>query len=133
MTQMDDSFDLNMAAATLRANSTDVHLLVKALCDELAPALGARLVIQRASSRLRKSNAISSVQISMSNDVFEAVLEGATVRCSVGHLSGGIRIRNEAVTMDEWVVRLLSTLQAEATHSESARQALENIVIGGSL
>lgn len=133
MTQMDDSFDLNMAAATLRANSTDVHLLVKALCDELAPALGARLVIQRASGRLRKSNAISSVQISMSNDVFEAVLEGATVRCSVGHLSGGIRIRNEVVTMDEWVVRLLSSLQAEATHSESARQALENIVIGGTL
>ena len=129
--QRDDSFDLSLAAATLRANSTDVHLLLKALCDELAPALDTRLKIQRASSRLRKSGAITSVQITMASDIFEAVLDGATVRCTVGHVSGGIRIRNEVVTMDEWIVHLLGALQSEAAHSDSARQALEHIVIGG--
>ncbi|MHB1088113.1 MAG: hypothetical protein ACYC19_05040 [Acidimicrobiales bacterium] len=127
----DSSLDLNLAAATLRANSGDVHLLLKALCDELAPALGPRLKTERASSRLRKSGAITSVQIAMANDVFEAALDGATVRCSVGHVSGGIRIRNEVVTMDSWIVRLLGALNDEAAHSDAARQALERIVIGG--
>jgi len=33
--------------------------------------------------------------------------------------------------MDQWLVRLLGALQREAVHNESARVALENIVIGG--
>ncbi len=127
----DSSLDLNVAAATLRANSTDVHILLKALCDELAPVLDSRLKIERASGLLRRSNTITSVQIAMSNNVFEATLDGASVRCSVGHVSGGIRIRNEVVTMDGWLVRLLGALKDEAAHSDAARQALEHIVIGG--
>jgi len=132
MTQGDDSFDLSLAAATLRANSSDVRLLLKALCDELAPALGARLKTERSSGRLRKPSVLTSAQVTMANDVFEAVLDGATVRCTVAHVSGGIRIRSEVVDMDEWIVRLLGALQNEAAHSEIARQALEHIVIGGS-
>ncbi len=127
----DSSLDLNFAAATLRANSGDVQLLLKALCDDLSLALGTRLNIEHVSSRLRKSSAIASVHISMANDVFEAALDGATLRCSIGHVSGGIRIRNENVTMDEWIARLLGALKEEAAHSDAARQALERIVIGG--
>lgn len=131
MAQTDDSFDLTLAAATLRSNSTDVQALMKALCDELADALGQRLRIQRKSGRFKRSDAITSVQIVMANDSFDATLDGPTVRCTVGRISGGIRIRSEAVGMDEWVVRLLKALQGEAAHSDAARTALENIVIGG--
>ena len=40
------------------------------------------------------------------------------MRCTIGHSSGGIRIRSEQVGMDAWLTRLLTTLQAEAAHSE---------------
>jgi hypothetical protein len=128
---MDDSCDLSLAAATLRSNSADVHALLKALCAELSDTLGERLRTQRGGGRLRKSDAISSVTITMANNQFEAVVDGAVLRCTVGHFSGGIRIRSESVDMDEWITRLLQSLQAEAAHSDAARQALENIVIGG--
>ena len=131
MASPDDSYDLNMAAAALRANSADVPLLLKALCDQLGATLGARLRIERGSGRRRKSDTISSVQITMGHDLFEARVDGASLHCTVGHLSGGIRIRTEALDMDGWIVRLLQSLQSEAAHSDSARQALENIVIGG--
>ena len=131
MTQMDDSYDLALAAASLRSSSPDVHVLLKALCQALSDTLGERLRIQRGGGRLRKSDAITSVQISMTNDQFEATIDGSLLRCTVGHLSGGIRIRSESVGMDEWIFRLLGALQAEAAHNESARQALENIVLGG--
>ncbi len=52
------------------------------------------------------------------------------MRCSIGHSSGGIRIRSEQVGMDAWLTRLLTTLQSEAANSEQTRLALENIVIG---
>jgi len=131
MAPLDDSYDLSLAAAALRSNSADVHALLKALCLELSDTLGERLRTQRGGGRRHKTDEISSVRITMANDEFEATIDGADLRCTIGHVSGGIRIRSEVVDMDQWIVRLLRSLQAEAAHSDAARLALENIVIGG--
>jgi hypothetical protein len=127
----DDSFDLTMAAATLRSNSSDVRILLKALTSELSSTLAERMRVEYAGGRFRKSDVIAHVLITMGNETFEATVDGPVLRCSVGHASGGIRIRSETLGVDEWMVRLLGALQVEAAHSESARVALENIVIGG--
>ncbi|NNN09928.1 MAG: hypothetical protein HKL85_12175 [Acidimicrobiaceae bacterium] len=127
----DDSFDLNLAVATLRSNSADVHILLKVLTSELSATLGERLQVEHARGRFHKSDAVAKVLIAMGNESFEAAIEGPELRCRVAHSSGGIRIRSETLNVDEWIVRLLGALQLEAAHSESARQALEHIVIGG--
>lgn len=132
MAQSDESYDLALAAASLRAESPDVHMLLRALCTGLADALGDRLHVQRTSGLLRRSDTITSVEIALANDQFEATIEGSALRCTIGHLSGGIRIRTESVDMDQWIMRLLAALQEEAAHNESARMALERIVLGGS-
>jgi hypothetical protein len=128
---MDDSMDLELAAASLRADGTDVRILVKVLADQLADALGSRLEVQRSGGRFRKSDEIRSIRISIDDDQFEAEVDGDTLRCTIGHSSGGIRIRSEKVSMDLWIARLLGVLKAEAAHSDSVRRALETIVIGG--
>jgi hypothetical protein len=124
------SFDLSMAVAQLASNSTDLRLMLKLLVAQLSDALGDRISVERA-GRFRKSDEIKSVRISLGDDTLEAAVEGGTVRCTIGHSSGGIRIRSEKVGIDAWLTRLLTTLQAEAASSEQTRQALENIVIGG--
>jgi len=126
----DAAFDLSMAVSQLASNSTDLRIMLKLLVSQLSDALGGRITVERA-GRFRKSDEIKSVRVSLGDDTLEATVEGGTVRCSIGHSSGGIRIRSEQVGMDVWLTRLLSTLQAEAAHSEQTRQALENIVIGG--
>jgi hypothetical protein len=128
---MDDSFDLELAAASLRADSSDVRILLKVLVDQLTDALGSRLEVQRAGGVFRKSDHIRSMRIVMDGDQFDAEVDGTTLRCTIGHSSGGIRIRNEMVDMDTWLTRLLGVLKAEAAHSQAVRQALEGIVIGG--
>ncbi len=128
----DDGFDLELAAASLRADGSDVRILVKALVDQLADALGARLEVQRSGGRFRRSDQIRNLRITLGDDEFDAEVDDTVVRCAVGHSSGGIRIRSEKVDLDAWLARLLSALQAEAAHSQVVRQALENIVIGGS-
>ena len=85
----------------------------------------------RAGGRFRKTDEIKSVRISLGDDTLEAAVDGGTVRCTIGHSSGGIRIRSEQVGMEVWLTRLLTTLQSEAVNSEQTRLALENIVIGG--
>ena len=125
----DAAFDLSMAVSQLASNSTDLRIMLKLLVSQLADALGDRLTVERA-GRFRKSDEIKSVRITLADDTLEAVVDGGSVRCTIGHSSGGIRIRSEQVGMDAWLTRLLSSLQGEAAHSEQTRLALEHIVIG---
>jgi hypothetical protein len=125
----DASFDLSMAVSQLASNSTDLRIMLKLLVAQLSDALGGRIAVERA-GRLRRSDEIKSVRITLGDDTLDAIVDGGSVRCSIGHSSGGIRIRNEQVGMDAWLTRLLSTLQSEAANSEQTRLALENIVIG---
>jgi hypothetical protein len=127
----DDSMDLELAAASLRADGSDVGILVKALADQLTEALGSRLEVKRAGGRFRKSDEIRSIRITLDEDQFDAEVDGGTLRCTIGHSSGGIRIRSEKVGVDEWLARLLAVLKTEAAHSQAVRLALESMVIGG--
>jgi hypothetical protein len=132
MTDSSDAFDLDMAAAMVQSNATDVHIMLKVLAGQLAEVLGSRVVVDRAGGLLRKSNEVKALEVTLGDDVLRAQVEGGSVRCSVAHSSGGIRIRSESVDLDSWLKRLLTALKEEAAHSEGARQALERIVIGGS-
>ncbi len=125
----DAAFDLSMAVSQLASNSTDLRIMLKLLVSQLADALGDRLTVERA-GRFRKSDEIKSVRITLADDTLDAMVDGGSVRCTIGHSSGGIRIRSEQVGMDAWLTRLLSSLQGEAAHSEQTRLALEHIVIG---
>jgi hypothetical protein len=131
VTDADDSMDLELAAASLRANGSDVRILVKVLADQLAEALGSRLEVKRSGGRFRKSDEIRSIRINLADDQFDAEVEDDLLRCTIGHSSGGIRIRSRKVDMDSWLAQLLAALKAEAAHSQSVRQALEGMVIGG--
>ena len=127
-----DAFDLQLAVSQLASSGTDLRIMLKLLVQQLADVLGDRITVERSGGRFRKSDEIKSVQITLGNDTLRADVDGATVRCSIGHASGGIRIRSEQVGMDAWLTRLLTILHDEASHSEQTRLALENIVIGES-
>lgn len=126
----DDAFDLELATTSLLGDGKDIKMMLKVLAGQLSGPLGDRLQVERQGGLFRKSDEIKSLTASVGNDEFEAFLKGSSVECRVGRSSGGIRIRSEEVGMDDWLRRLLQALQAEAAHSESARVALEKIVIG---
>jgi hypothetical protein len=132
MNGQDDAFDLDLAASMLQSNSTDVHIMLKVLAGQLSDVLGSRVIVERSGGRFRKSDDVKALEVTLGDDVMRAQVESGSVRCSVAHSSGGIRIRSESVDLDAWLKRLLTALQQEAAHSEGARQALERIVIGGS-
>jgi hypothetical protein len=123
--------DLDTAVATLQANMGDVRILLKVLAVQLVDAVGnERMRVERA-GRLRRGDEVRTLEVTMGDDDYRAEIDGTSLRCTIGHRSGGIRIRSDQVTVEEWLKRLLGSLQAEAAHSERARQALERIVIGG--
>lgn len=126
-----EPLDLDMAVATVQSNMADVRVLLKVLGEQLADAVGTgRLTVQRG-GRLLRSGDVRALEVTMGDDDYRAEVEGSTLRCTIGHRSGGIRIRSDRVSAEDWLKRLLSSLQSEAAHSQRARQALERIVIGG--
>jgi hypothetical protein len=126
-----DAFDLDLAAAALRANGQDIGPLLDLLSRTLEDALGRRLVVERSKGLLRRTSEIKALEVTLGDDQLRAEVEGPTVRCTIGHSSGGIRIRSAQVDLGQWLGRLLEGLKAEAAHSETARLALEHIVLGG--
>jgi hypothetical protein len=127
----DDAYDLDLATATLLSEGQDLGMLLRVLAKQLAEPLGERLTVERDGGRFRKSDTIKALDVDLGNDGYRAEVVKGNVTCTVAHSSGGIRIRSERVAMDEWLRRLLESLRAEASHSQTARLALENIIIGG--
>lgn len=124
-------FDLELAVSSLAADSSDVGLMMRLLVDQLGAALGTRLRVERSGGLFRRASELTAVEIALGDDLLRADIDGASVRCTIGHSSGGIRIRSERVDIAAWLRRLLGGLKAEAAQSEQTRRALENIVIGG--
>ena len=131
LTDQPEGLDLDLISASLRADSSDVRVLVQVLADQLSGALGSRLVVERTKGLFKKSGELRAIRIALAVDEFESVIDGAQLTCTIGHTSGGIRIRSDKVTMDIWLQRLLAALNDEAAHSQQVRLALEQMVIGG--
>lgn len=128
---MDDpGLDLDLLASSLQAEGGDVRILLKALVSRLAGALGNRLTVERKSGRLRRSDDVRRLVITLGDDQLIAEVDGDRLECTVARSSGGIRIRSAKVSTDEWLRRLLGALREEAATSQATRQALESIVIG---
>jgi hypothetical protein len=127
-----DQPDMALAVAAVLSNNSDVRMLLRVLGRTLQDALGDRVEIKHSGGGLlhKKPDEVQAVLVRLEEDDYEANLEGRGVRCVIGRSSGGIRIRNEQLPVDQWLHRLLSALQQEAVGNESARQALENIVVG---
>jgi hypothetical protein len=124
--------DLDLLASSLRADDGDVAVLLRALVTRLAGALGDRLRVERAGGRFRKSDQIQRLSIQLGDDLLEATVTRGGLESTVSRSSGGIRIRSTKVSIDEWLVRLLTALRDEAATSQATRAALESLVIGGS-
>jgi hypothetical protein len=127
----DPGFDLDLLASSLHADEGDVRILLNALVQRLAGALGSRLRVERGRGRpFSGSKPIERIIVTLGDDQLDAAIEGDGLRCSVARSSGGIRIRSARVPTEEWLRRLLGALRDEATVSEQTRLALESIVIG---
>jgi hypothetical protein len=125
--------DMQMAAAALLADNKDVKMMLRVLGKTLHDAFGDRVEIVHPSGGLlhHQSDEIKSITVHLDQDEYQAQLDGRSVQCNVGRSSGGIRIRNETLPVQQWLGRLLDALQKEAVSNQSARTALQNVIVGG--
>jgi hypothetical protein len=130
MAAEDSTADLEMLAASLRADAGDVRSFVEALAVKLEQALPGAVGVQRRREGLFGPKQVRRIVVDAGDQRLELTASGAGVQTRSARLSSGIVLKSEAVDPDVWLARLAQALAAEAKRSETTRQALERLLNG---
>lgn len=128
MTPEEPALDLDLVAASLRADSTDVSTFVESLSAKLEAAVPGRVRVQRRRDGMFGPKRVRSVAVDLGDRRLELLAEGGGVEARCSRLSGGIVLRKETVDTDVWLAMLSEGLATEASRSEATRQALERLL-----
>ena len=129
MTPDEPGLDLDLLAAALRADSTDVNTFVESLAAKLEAAVPGRVRVQRRRDGMFGPKKVRTVAVDLDDRRFELVSEGAGVQTRCAKLSGGIVLKNEDFPTDAWLATLGEALATEAQRNETTRKALERLLI----
>lgn len=129
MSPDDTGIDLDMLAASLRADSSDLGAFVESLATKLEEAVPARVRVERRRSGMFGPKAVRSFALDLGDRRLELRTDDGGVQTRCARLSGGIVLKNEVLETDAWLAALSEALAAEAARSEATRQALERLLI----
>jgi hypothetical protein len=129
VTPEEPGLDLDLLAASLRADSSDVSTFVESLAAKLEEAVPGRVRVQRRRDGMFGPKKVRAVAVDLDDRRFELVSEGAGVLTRCARLSGGIVLKNEEFPTDAWLATLGEALASEAQRNETTRKALERLLI----
>ena len=129
MTTEGASFDIDLLAASLRADSGDAGAFVEGLAAKLEEALPGRVNVGRQREKLLGPKLVRKIAVDTADERLELSRDEHNVietrRC---RLSGGIVLKTEAVDTETWMHALGEALAVEAQRSEQTRRALERLL-----
>ena len=130
MTSQDpeSTLDVDMLAASLRADASDLGAYTEALAAKLSEALPGAVRVQRGRAGLFGPKRVQSIAVDTGAERFELRAGEATVETFCARVSGGIVLKTEPVGTEEWLQRLSVALAAAAGRSVTTRQALERLL-----
>jgi hypothetical protein len=122
--------DLDLLAASLRADSSDLGAFVEGLAVKLEQTLPGRTKVQRARRALLGAKQVRKISVDAGDQRLElARADGDAIETRCSRLSGGIVLKSETMDTDQWLRALGAAITAEAERSEQTRQALERLLI----
>jgi hypothetical protein len=121
--------DLDLLAASLRADSSDLGAFAEGLAAKLEDALPGRVKVARTRRGLRGPKLVRKITVDAGDQRLELLRsDGDAIETRRSRLSGGIVLKSEALATDAWLAALGEALTAEAERSEQTRQALERLL-----
>jgi hypothetical protein len=122
------NLDLDLLAASLRADTSDLGAYVESLAAKLEEAVPGRVRVGRRRSGLFGPKAVHSIVVDAGDRRLELIYASGALEPRAAKLSGGIVLKSEALGAEEWVEALGEVLAAEAGRSERTRRALERLL-----
>lgn len=123
---MEASRDFDLLAASLRADARDVDVFVEALAAKLEGSFAHCVTVDRAGFMGGKR--VRSIAVELGDHRYELEHEHGRVSCRRRNVVRGIALKNDELSVDEWIDDLSRRLLDEADRSERARAALERLL-----
>jgi hypothetical protein len=126
----DSALDIDLLAASLRADSSDLGAFVEALAVKLEQAVPGAVKVERRREGLFGSKRVQRIALDAGDQRLELRASAGAVQTKCSRLSGGIVIRSEAVGTEAWLRALGEALAVQAQRSQTTRRALERLLNG---
>ena len=123
--------DLDLVAAALRADLSDIAAFVEGLATRLEAALPGLVEIRRVRSGFRGPKLVAEIIVLAGDQRLVLKRDGGRVSGVRSRVSGGIAIKTDTLELDDWLAVLAQAVAAQARSSERTRQALERLVLEG--
>jgi hypothetical protein len=120
--------DIDLLAAALRADTSELGTFVEALAVKLEEAVPGSVRVERRREGLFGPKLVRRITLDTDEERLELSRDRDRVETSSSRLSGGIVLRREAFSTDVWLQRLGGALASQAARSQSTRQALERLL-----
>ncbi len=130
MTPEDGPLELDLLAASLRFDLSDLGSFVEGLAVKLEDALGGLVKVERGRSGLRGPKLVRRIVVEAGGDRLELLRGRADdVEARRARISGGIVLKTEPMDIDAWLAALTQALAGEASRNQRTRQALERMLL----
>jgi hypothetical protein len=120
--------DIDLVAASLRADAGDVGAFVEALAVKLEQAVPRGVRVERRRDGMFGPKRVRRISVDAGNLRLELRNDGASVQTLCARVSGGIVLKSEEMATDEWLRALGEALAIEARGSQTTRRALERLL-----
>ncbi|HWD74457.1 MAG TPA: hypothetical protein VG371_04920 [Solirubrobacteraceae bacterium] len=124
----DTEMDIDLLAASLRADASDLGAFVEALAVKLEEAVPGAVRVERRRNGLRGPKLVRRITVDAGGQRLELRTGDGAVQTYCSRLSGGIVLKTEQLDTDAWLRALGGALAAQAQLSQSTRQALERLL-----
>jgi hypothetical protein len=124
----EDGFELDMLAASLRADTTNLHTFMEVIATKLEDAVPAAVSVVRVRQGFRGPKQVKEIAVEADGQRLELRRNGTAIDAMRSKLSGGIVLKRERIDIDDWLGGLIQVLGNEARRSLQTRQALERLL-----
>ena len=127
---MADAPDLDLLAASLRADSGDTAAFLEALATRLDGALPGQVEVERKGRLLGGAKRVKRIAVRLGDAHYELEADGGALAARRRTVVRGIALKSEELGVDAWIDGLSADLLALAQRSEQGRLALERLLTG---
>jgi hypothetical protein len=125
-----DAPDLDLLAASLRADATDTAASLDALAARLEGALPGQVEVQRKGGLFGGGKRVRRIAVRLGDTHYEIEGEHGALVARRRNVVRGIALKSEELGVDAWIEGLSADLLALAQRSEQGRLALERLLTG---
>ncbi|HET9720175.1 MAG TPA: hypothetical protein VFP55_08870 [Solirubrobacteraceae bacterium] len=124
--------ELELLAASLRADAGDVATFMETLAAKLESTLPGAVSVSRWRARMFGPKSVGRIVVNLGGERLEiGYAQGSgRVEAKRARVSGGVTLSTETISIDSWVENLSEGLVREADSNGQTRQALERLLLG---